>query len=222
MSRELKSSDDWTDEAVSTLHNQKQSPLLRLPAELRNWIYEYALGSLTIRKCLFRPHKFRAFDTSRQERTNLTALASTCRQLYGETRLLPFELNVFKGHVEYWPRVLRDGLSESQRNSLRSIEITRSSVKECRPDRPWSLTQHDWSAIKLFGGQTTQYHSSGGLPNLCQLTVVQCFYYDCSNHEKLPALLEFTDLLEREFKKTPRGRAGDGKLMVVGRHYYVG
>jgi hypothetical protein len=36
-----------TDRA-STLLNQRQSPLLRLPAELRNRIYEYTLGGNTI------------------------------------------------------------------------------------------------------------------------------------------------------------------------------
>lgn len=33
----------------SSLRNQRESPLLRLPAELRIRIYEYALGGLEIR-----------------------------------------------------------------------------------------------------------------------------------------------------------------------------
>lgn len=69
---------------ISSLRNAHDSPLLRLPAEIRNRIYEYALYVRTLR-------------TSRsghiQGYHHLHALPHTCRQLKEETALLIFSLN---------------------------------------------------------------------------------------------------------------------------------
>jgi hypothetical protein len=77
----------------STLHNQHISPLLRLPAEVRNIIYVLVLGNRTYRfhDAVSRPHA--------QLRTNnechVLALLLVSHQIYAEARLLPYSLNTF-------------------------------------------------------------------------------------------------------------------------------
>lgn len=85
----------------SAVRNQAQSPLLRLPAELRNKIYNYcALNNRE--KLYFRIYQRNAFlflelDQLRPiyypGEENFFALSTVCRQLYSETALLPFSLN---------------------------------------------------------------------------------------------------------------------------------
>ncbi|CAE7000757.1 hypothetical protein CFE70_001059 [Pyrenophora teres f. teres 0-1] len=71
--------------------NATNSPLLRLPAELRNQIYEYALGG----------HIFYFYTECSNEYPhdrffhNDIALVYVCRQLNAETALLPYALNSF-------------------------------------------------------------------------------------------------------------------------------
>ncbi|KAJ4372173.1 hypothetical protein N0V83_003946 [Neocucurbitaria cava] len=93
------------------------SPLLRLPAELRNQIYEYVLGGKSI--CLTccvevrkRDLKEEGFCTAEiatcvtppgsgydgadpEERSTLN-IVKVCRQIHAETRLLIFSLNIFR------------------------------------------------------------------------------------------------------------------------------
>jgi hypothetical protein len=61
------------------LHNQRASPVLRLPAELRNQIYEYALTFGVWFICDAQP--------------GILSLLSVCRQIYHETKLLALRLN---------------------------------------------------------------------------------------------------------------------------------
>jgi len=84
---------------------QPESPLLRLPAELRNEIYHYVLGGLSIRaKRSASPREFgidiRDVDSRSsaawQTPGHLLALTETCRQVYDETSLFPYSLNVFE------------------------------------------------------------------------------------------------------------------------------
>ncbi|KAF3001554.1 hypothetical protein E8E13_009737 [Curvularia kusanoi] len=67
------------------VRNQAQSPLLRLPAELRNKIYNYY------------PFLFLELDQLHPDyysgEHNFFALSTVCRQLHSETALLPFSLN---------------------------------------------------------------------------------------------------------------------------------
>jgi hypothetical protein len=78
-----------------------ESPLLRLPAEIRNRIWEYALGG-NIRDVVHiqRRRKFYIEDITAVSRAsfpqNSHALLSTCRQIYTETALLTFSTNAFR------------------------------------------------------------------------------------------------------------------------------
>ncbi|KAI8940196.1 hypothetical protein NX059_003902 [Plenodomus lindquistii] len=71
----------------STEQNAQQSPLLRLPGELRNQIWELALGGNV---CEIKKY----YDVPEHCRENFpTALLQTCRQVFAETALLPYSLN---------------------------------------------------------------------------------------------------------------------------------
>jgi len=78
--------------------NRQRSPLLRLPAELRNKIYEYALGGMELR-ISYRTRKFALLSAlSYDPSVSLTplhrfvGLTLVSRQLYAETKILPFDL----------------------------------------------------------------------------------------------------------------------------------
>ncbi|KAI4701716.1 hypothetical protein J4E81_003456 [Alternaria sp. BMP 2799] len=71
--------------------NATASPLLRLPAELRNTIFAYALDHDTI--VLEHPvPRIRITDSRHKDAINLLYV---CRQIYIETALLPYKLNRF-------------------------------------------------------------------------------------------------------------------------------
>ena len=93
----------------SAARNQLRSPLLRLPAELRNIIYTMALQegcieiasqsvSLMSFNTILRAYRY---SSSPDEPTGIryqgsyTSFASVCRQMYSETCLLPYTLNTF-------------------------------------------------------------------------------------------------------------------------------
>ncbi|KAH7086760.1 hypothetical protein FB567DRAFT_549209 [Paraphoma chrysanthemicola] len=80
----------------STARNATSSPLLRLPAELRNKIYAYVLTG---------PNEVYSFDYASNRHwlgnvppktTHPVALIRCCRQVDAEAKLLPFELNLFR------------------------------------------------------------------------------------------------------------------------------
>ncbi|KAH4026227.1 hypothetical protein HBI24_158760 [Parastagonospora nodorum] len=72
--------------------NQEESPLLRLPAELRNQIWEYVFTGSE-----FWVKRFRSFFESHMccPPHPTMGVLYTCRQMYQETALLPAQLSVF-------------------------------------------------------------------------------------------------------------------------------
>jgi hypothetical protein len=66
--------------------------LLRLPAEIRNQIFAYALGGQTYELRETAPY---GVVTNTTVSENALALLVVCRQLYAETALAPFSLNFF-------------------------------------------------------------------------------------------------------------------------------
>jgi len=74
----------------------KTPTLLTLPAELRNIIWALALGGTTFDvKCKVQIPWGTATATITTQANSL-ALLQTCRQVYSETKLLPFRLNAFR------------------------------------------------------------------------------------------------------------------------------
>jgi hypothetical protein len=103
----------------SSALNQTNSPLLRLPAELRNRVYEYVFGD--VRLILGNCPGARIMTNTGHDVSAL-ALATTSRQLYVETKLLPFVL----GHLlAYSVGYLMSGIKKlgpEQRQAIRNIE----------------------------------------------------------------------------------------------------
>jgi hypothetical protein len=111
------------------LQNQEASPLLQLPGEIRNKIYQYALGGhhiyLNEHQPSFKRLIIRGVDGKQTSKGDLFALGYTCRQTHSESAILLFSLNEFFGY--FWSRfeVQRCELfSPSQRNAVRNISVT--------------------------------------------------------------------------------------------------
>ncbi|KAF2253367.1 hypothetical protein BU26DRAFT_400386, partial [Trematosphaeria pertusa] len=82
------------------LENVK-SPLLRLPGKIRNAIWEYVVGGTTFDMHVKYRYKgryaWRIPDAKAANTTkNQLSLLRVCRQIYAETAILPFKVNVFK------------------------------------------------------------------------------------------------------------------------------
>ena len=122
---------------------------LRLPPELRNTIYADILGGIQIKvterpsaktayQCLSRSHPSGPFSSAHFRL--YIALTRTCRQLYAETRLLPFMLNPQLWHkpktfVKWFVSVeqqVRDAvwiaLDEAQRRDVRDAKEYRNML----------------------------------------------------------------------------------------------
>ncbi|KAJ4372367.1 hypothetical protein N0V83_004141 [Neocucurbitaria cava] len=118
------------------LSNQKNSPLLRLPGELRNRIYEYALGGHlvepvcglgrleTVKDCQLRycPYESKK-ETDYKPWDELLALTYVCRQVNQEGRLLVFEINTFQVRkriaFDAWLLYLKD----DQKQAITSVSF---------------------------------------------------------------------------------------------------
>lgn len=89
---------------LNLIRTNSSTPLLQLPAEIRNRIFAYALGGRSFQvlgnqvKCY-----------SKYPNPESLSLLRTCRQIYSETALLPFSANIFRvtneqspGDLESW------------------------------------------------------------------------------------------------------------------------
>ncbi|KAH5287336.1 hypothetical protein HBI81_131790 [Parastagonospora nodorum] len=134
---------------ATTINNQANSPLLRLPAELRNQIYEHTLSGLVIRiemsmnkeNCGFTTCSTYStiYDPRRYGLGNLSALSTVCRQLHTETHLLPFCLNDFGGYSKSFTQAIDGGhLSTEQVNAIRKVDLllSMSNVFSSTPRSP--------------------------------------------------------------------------------------
>lgn len=120
----------------STVSNSRDSPLLRLPPELRNRIYELTLGGLRISvdEMYLRFHKRMPRKTSIQSDSSTSVLPrayshaiclfpSTCRQIYSETATLLFELNRFYVSTSAELGAFVGNISPTQRDAITEITI---------------------------------------------------------------------------------------------------
>jgi hypothetical protein len=147
----------------SAARNQQQSPLLRLPGEIRNRIYEYALGGVIL--YVYRPSKSpKPYHLLvRQAGSSLSSASSTgpshtfsltrvSRQIHAETQHLPVPLTHFRvrGGAGSFNAFL-DRLSDSQRSAITTIQI--ASLEAYRAAHLWwhveqirdnSFTAQEW------------------------------------------------------------------------------
>ncbi|KAF2831419.1 hypothetical protein CC86DRAFT_401946 [Ophiobolus disseminans] len=113
-------------DAITAL-NQHNSPLLRLPGELRNCIFGHVLGDLVIHSSNDRSdsnrlaHAMDVYDV-RKGVVPDRRFRSTCRVIDAETRLLPFALGTFEIHPVKLDRFLTD-LTTAQLNAITTFKI---------------------------------------------------------------------------------------------------
>ncbi|KAF2622683.1 hypothetical protein BU25DRAFT_494780 [Macroventuria anomochaeta] len=95
------------------------SPLLRLPAELRNMVYIYTLGGNTWSINMGRGRTKPRADNAAK---NALALLQVNRQIYAEAHLFPYLYNTFEGrhngHLREWVQ----SLPSTHRKSITSIK----------------------------------------------------------------------------------------------------
>lgn len=105
----------------NTSRNQRESPLLRLPPELRDKIYRHALSGHKIHvRCRYR--RGQRYLELQQPPHNLTALNGVSRQIHSETANLCVALITFAGDV----RVLKfffKSFDERVAMNLSNIEV---------------------------------------------------------------------------------------------------
>jgi hypothetical protein len=109
--------------------NARDSPLLRLPAELRNRVYELVLYE---GRYNFAGNKYVDFDTGWEsldgvkvyaEDHNRLSLLRVCRQLYCDTALLPFSLNTFVFRSRSIRELAKESLSPLQAGAIESVHL---------------------------------------------------------------------------------------------------
>jgi hypothetical protein len=87
---------------MNSVRSNQDTLLLRLPAEIRNRIWQFALGGKLIRpQYTTRRSNYPKLMLQPCERKNAFSLLRTCRQIYAETAVLPFTINRFSMTC-YW------------------------------------------------------------------------------------------------------------------------
>lgn len=136
-----------------TITSPKTSPLLSLPAELRNIIWSHVLGGKTFDiKCSVRiPWGVNVTNTTTSP--HQLALLQTCRQIYAETRLAPFTLNTFqfKSEDAFKPWLAKfDFAQQAAMQNIRLVTWKAKHMVESRGFAPRRLV--DVFPVKLFTG----------------------------------------------------------------------
>ncbi|CAN9348072.1 hypothetical protein CC77DRAFT_1019508 [Alternaria alternata] len=100
-----------------TPRNSDISPLLHLPGEIRNEIYQYVLneGVYDFMDGIVSPT---------YECDERFALLRVCREIYNETRLLPFSLNTFHfGSFKVFHKFIIKFTTTKQRQAIRALDL---------------------------------------------------------------------------------------------------
>ncbi|KAJ4346281.1 beta transducin [Ascochyta clinopodiicola] len=114
------------DSDLNTPKAQTDSKLLRLPAELRNEIYAFALGGNTW-SINMNQGKPRANNAT----PRALALLQVNRQIHAEAQLFPYLCNTFEGRHSGHLRIWVQSLTPTQRKSITSIKhYQRSYITE--------------------------------------------------------------------------------------------
>lgn len=175
----------------STALNQRNSPLLRLPGEIRNCIYAYVLGGLIINS----PKPLRLYirllrQTSSFESRICTSaykdgstnpsqamsshldLLYTCRSIFIETSLLPFALNKFEIHSMKLSHFL-GGLTTTQKDAITTLKIDHSLLMiEYHRDLSRWVINHHFGRVRDGADDLFVYWS--GLQELAHMKGLKC------------------------------------------------
>jgi hypothetical protein len=150
------------------MRNQQSSPLLQLPGEIRNAIYEYAIGGCLVHvegawsgqlsSRAYTP-KIELSDPDDDfvilKTSTALALGKVCRQTRAETRLMFFKLNEFVVNMNYHtPNALDafiDLLTSAQCSSIKKLKLI-----GCEYDNGEEFYEGELGMAKLSGlGQIT-------------------------------------------------------------------
>jgi hypothetical protein len=145
--------------------NATQSPLLRLPAELRNKIFKLAVGGHTIH--LY--HTSTLFHTSVTDLKILYrdrhcfALLSVCRQIYLETALLPFSANTLSFHNKVCSTLFMKQRLPIEREAISCVKVhlTLDTIPDLSTfNIPWSSALPNLTRLELCFGLGTPCQNS--------------------------------------------------------------
>lgn len=100
----------------STSRNQRESPLLRLPPELCDKTYRYALGGYKIRVCC-KVRRRDWYPELNQPPHNFTALTRVSRQVHFEIVNLCATLNTFSSDLTTWNLIFRSSHQSVVKNA---------------------------------------------------------------------------------------------------------
>lgn len=147
----------------SSRRNQRHFPFLRLPAELRNKIYMYALGGKTWIIALQGGRgSYQSQPDLDDVSTHPMALLQSCRQVYAEASLFPYAYNTFEGwhggHLHVWVQ----SLSHDQRTAVASIR---------RTQRSWVIQSATGLAVSPFFWMDVPLMADWGLAGLKDIEI---------------------------------------------------
>ncbi|CAI6233516.1 unnamed protein product [Periconia digitata] len=187
-----------SEQAKIYARNAAESPLLRLPAEIRLMIWKYALGGNTIMmnftarhhnlsfsadeeggffppgrfSCLTFPDRISPFLKSSVGKASkgFTLLNNVCRQLYKETALLPYELNSWACNDDkFFLRYVREKrLLPDQRRAIKRYHTTRECYRSFLNEAFLRLKTKDRKIVYSYSWGLTAERSS------MELYTVQC------------------------------------------------
>ncbi|KAH7086756.1 hypothetical protein FB567DRAFT_592626 [Paraphoma chrysanthemicola] len=110
--------------AAITQRNDRESPLLRLPGELRTRLYKLVLIENDGYQAQY-PTRSDRYSFQASSGLSGLSILHTCRRILGEAALLPFSLNVFKfdGLWTLSKSRCQDTLNSTQLSAIRSIKV---------------------------------------------------------------------------------------------------
>jgi len=131
-----------------------ESPLLRLPGELRNRIYELVVGEniIVVSSSYKRPGKTSVYLTSAGTPGPVTSVSGiftiglACRQLHQETAPTQYTKNIFHFDDGQAGRAFVEGLTSAQRALLTSISVNFADY--VRENYIWDTISSTWSDVK--------------------------------------------------------------------------
>ncbi|KAI4631502.1 uncharacterized protein J4E87_002207 [Alternaria ethzedia] len=161
--------------------NQRNSPLLRLPAEIRHLIFGYVLGGKTF---VIDHYVNQDIAKNRTLLKNALALLVVCRQVFAESALLPFSSNTFSAlHPQTLNMWIRD-LPPPFAHAITSVRL--HPRIELSLQESWYDTQSGIPRLQIFLGREDKRLSSSltSLKNV-QLAVIMWIRGPRKDNEKL-------------------------------------
>ena len=178
----------------ASIKQNAQTALLRLPGEIRNRIWEFAIGSQIYFVGDYRYESGEDIRVTRHKNgLSSVALLRVCRQIYSEAALLPYQLGVFGfENIETFDWVRK--LPKAGMANLTEVRINWDT---------WEfVTYHEYSAPEL---------ASKSLPGLRRVVVV----LDSAPWDWVPVLIGIGEAKEK-FEECIRAERNDVEIIFEG------